>query len=155
MKTLGNFIAGCACMACIIKVDWLIYSRSCLHESHRVDSYIIIVKPPNKGHVGDDINSAVLSFIERLSSFRGSQCIKTIGHVIFGTLNSVLCREVYYTVSLFQRVHYWRFHCVYYSSYAPVNVIPEYPLCGDTGGFDIYSNQISHHRGNLFGSNPC
>ena len=39
--------------------------------------------------------------------------------------------------------------------YAPVNVIPQYPLCGDTGGFDIYSNQISHHRGNLFGSNPC
>ena len=38
---------------------------------------------------------------------------------------------------------------------APVNVIPQYPLCGDTGGFDKYSNQISHHRGNLFGSNPC
>ena len=36
------------------------------------------MEPPNKGHVGDNINSAVLSFIERLSSFRGSQCIKTI-----------------------------------------------------------------------------
>ena len=31
-------------------------------------------------------NSAVLSFIERLSSFRGSQCIKTIGNVIFWDL---------------------------------------------------------------------
>ena len=45
------------------------------------------VESPNKGNVGDTINSAVLSFIERLSSFRGS---KTIGHVIFGTSNSVL-----------------------------------------------------------------
>ena len=26
------------------------------------------VEPPNKGHVGDNKNSAVLSFIERLSS---------------------------------------------------------------------------------------
>ena len=70
------------------------------------------VEPPNKGQVGDNINSAVLSFIERLSSFRGSKCTKTIGHVIFGTSNSVLCREAYYTVSLFRRVHYQRFHCI-------------------------------------------
>ena len=49
------------------------------------------VEPPNKGHVGDNINSAVLSFIERLmSSFIGSKCAKSVGHVIFGTLNSVL-----------------------------------------------------------------
>ena len=61
---------------------------------------VATVELPNKGHIGD-IHSAVLSFIERLSSFRGSQCIKTIGNVIFGTLSSVLCREVYYTVSLF------------------------------------------------------
>ena len=47
-------------------------------------------EPLNKGHFGDNINSAVLSFIERLSSFRGSKCTKTIGHVIFGTSNSVL-----------------------------------------------------------------
>ena len=33
------------------------------------------VEPPSKGHVGDNINLAVLSFIERLFSFRGSQCI--------------------------------------------------------------------------------
>ena len=31
----------------------------------------IIVEPPNKGHVGDNINSAVVSFVERLSSFGG------------------------------------------------------------------------------------
>ena len=62
------------------------------------------VEPPNNGHVGDNINSAVLSFIEKLSSFRGS---KSTGHVICGTSNSVLCREV----SLFRRVHYRRFHC--------------------------------------------
>ena len=43
-----------------------------------------IVEPPNKGHFGDNINSAVLSFIERLSSFSGSKCTKTIGHVILG-----------------------------------------------------------------------
>ena len=53
------------------------------------------VEPLNKGHFGDNINSAVLSFIERLSSFRGSNCTKTIGHVIFGTSNSVLCREAH------------------------------------------------------------
>ena len=35
-----------------------------------------------------------VSFVERLSSFRGSQCIETIGRVICGTSSSVLCREV-------------------------------------------------------------
>ena len=36
------------------------------------DSWILIttVEPPNKGHVGDNINSAVVSFVERLSSSR-------------------------------------------------------------------------------------
>ena len=72
----------------------------------------VTVESLNKGHIGDNINSVALSFIERLSSFRGS-----IGHIIFGTSNSVLCREVYYTVSLFQRVHYRyrRFHCTSFS----------------------------------------
>ena len=41
------------------------------------------VEPLNKGHIGDNINSAVFPFIERLSSFRGPKCSKTIGHVIF------------------------------------------------------------------------
>ena len=79
------------------------------------------MEPPNKGHIGDNINSAVLSFIERLSSFRGSKCTKTIGHVIFGTSNSVFCREVYYTVSLFWRVHYRRFHCTHTCSLSPLS----------------------------------
>ena len=41
-----------------------------------IERFKCTVKPLNKGHIGDNINSAVLSFIERLSSFRGSQCIK-------------------------------------------------------------------------------
>ena len=39
---------------------------------------VYTVEPLNKGHVGDNVNSAVLSFVERLSSFRGSKCTKTI-----------------------------------------------------------------------------
>ena len=54
------------------------------------------VEPSNKGHVGTIIiNSAVFSFVERLSSFGGSKCIKTIGKAVFGTSTCVLCREVY------------------------------------------------------------
>ena len=41
------------------------------------------MEPPNKGLVGDNINSAVLSFIERLSSFGDSQCINSMGKVIW------------------------------------------------------------------------
>ena len=52
------------------------------------------MEPLNKGHVGDNINSAISSFIERLSSSRGSKCTKTIGHVIVGTSNSVQARFV-------------------------------------------------------------
>ena len=33
------------------------------------------------------------------------------------TTSCVLCREVYYTVSLFGRVHYQRFHVTVYSTY--------------------------------------
>ena len=64
-----------------------------------------MVEPPNKGHIGDSINSVVLSFIERLSSFRGSQCTKNIDRGFN-----------YYTVSLLQRVHYWRFQCIWSGS---------------------------------------
>ena len=67
---------------------------------------------------------------------------------------------IIYTIGLKINLHRPTHHRVHLCSNsihtnAPVNVIPQYPLCGDTGGFDIYSNQISHHRGNLFGSNPC
>ena len=76
--------------------------------------YKVYREPPNKGHVRDNINSAVVSFVERLSSFGGSKCIRTtcLGKQFFGTLNCVLYREVYYTVSLSWRVHYRRFHCI-------------------------------------------
>ena len=33
------------------------------------------VEPLNKGHFGDNINSADLFFVERLSSLGGSKCI--------------------------------------------------------------------------------
>ena len=33
------------------------------------------VEPPNKGHFGDNINSADLFFVERFSSLGGSKCI--------------------------------------------------------------------------------
>ena len=43
---------------------------------HKKISYSMVymqihaVEPPNKGHIGDNINSAVVSFVERLSSSR-------------------------------------------------------------------------------------
>ena len=67
------------------------------------------VKPPNKGHIGNNINSEVVSFVERLFSGEGSKCIRTVGNQFFGTLTFVLCGEVYYTVTLFQRAHYLYF----------------------------------------------
>ena len=51
-------------------------------------------------HFGDNINPAVVSFVERLSSFGGSKCIRTIGKQIFVTLPCVLCREVYILYSV-------------------------------------------------------
>ena len=43
------------------------------------------VEPPNKGHFGDNINSAVVSFVETL--FGNSKCIRTIyRETNFGTL---------------------------------------------------------------------
>ena len=38
--------------------------------------------------------------------------LKLLG-LLFGTLKSVLCREVYYIISLSQRVHYWGFYCIH------------------------------------------
>ena len=56
---------------------------------------IITLEPLNKGHVGDNINSAVLSFVESLSSFGGPKCIKAIlWRIIFATSTFVLCRKV-------------------------------------------------------------
>ena len=68
-------------------------------------THVQAVESLTKGHVGGNTNSDVLSFVERLSSFGGSICVRTIWKIIFGTSTSVLCREVYYTVSLSQRFH--------------------------------------------------
>ena len=68
------------------------------------------VELPNKGHFGDNINSADLFFEEKFSYLGGSKCIVGIGT---GTISHVLYREVCYTVSVFGRVHYRRFHCVH------------------------------------------
>jgi len=38
--------------------------------------------------------------------------LKLEGNQLFGTLKSVLCREVYYIMSLSRRVHCWRFYCI-------------------------------------------
>ena len=37
--------------------------------------YVHTVEPLNKGHFGDNINSADLFFAERISSLGGSKCI--------------------------------------------------------------------------------
>ena len=68
------------------------------------------VKLPNKGHFGDNINSAVVSFW-RFKNYRETN---------FGTLNCVLCREVYYTVSLSRRVHYCMEVPLYTHYYTPL-----------------------------------
>ena len=53
------------------------------------------------------MNSTVVSFVESLSpSQRRFNIIR--GNQLFETLKTVICREVYYTVSLSWRVHYWR-----------------------------------------------
>ena len=65
-------------------------------------SFVSTVESPNKGHVGDNINSAILSFLERLSSFGGSNYIRQI----FGTLDLCPFKEVYHT----WRIHYRKFH---------------------------------------------
>ena len=38
------------------------------------------------------------------------------------TVSRVLCREVYYTVSLFRRVHYPLFHCMYVRMYVLIEI---------------------------------
>ena len=68
-----------------------------------------IVKPPNKGHIEDNINSLV---VERLpSSWRLSMYWNCkLGRQFFGTSSSVPCRVVFCIVSLSRRVHNQRFH---------------------------------------------
>ena len=56
------------------------------------------VEPPNKGHIGDNVNSAVLYLI-------CTEVLNVLGKVIIGTSTNVLYRKVYCKVSLLQRVH--------------------------------------------------
>ena len=66
------------------------------------------MEPLNIGHFGTNIT---LANVPMVSSLGGSKCIENIGMISFGTLSCVLCIKVYYTVSLFGRDHYQRFHC--------------------------------------------
>ena len=56
------------------------------------------VEPTNKGYVRDNINSAVLSFIEKFPPLEVLSVLKLLlGSVIFGTLSNILIYgEVYY-----------------------------------------------------------
>ena len=64
--------------------------RPCFYKENTLSlAWLITVEPLNKGHVGKNINSLVLSLVERLSSSRRLQscnCIKTIGRVIIWDL---------------------------------------------------------------------
>ena len=48
--------------------DWQIWSCPGGVSATSIIFVTFFLEPPNKGHVGDNINSAVLSFVERLSS---------------------------------------------------------------------------------------
>jgi len=39
--------------------------------------------------------------------------LKLYGNQLFGTLKGVICREIYYIMSLSWRVHYHRFSCIW------------------------------------------
>ena len=85
-----------------------VYYTNSKFEHHWNAIFNIIVKPPNKGHIEDNINSLIverLSSSQRLSMYRNCK-----EGSFFGTSSSVPCREVFYIVSLSQRVHYQRFH---------------------------------------------
>ena len=74
------------------------------------------MKPPNKRHVGDTINSHVLYLVERLFHFLEVQIVLLLkGETgIFGSQQlSTIDRFIHTIVSLSRRVHYWRFHCTY------------------------------------------
>ena len=43
----------------------------CYNVNSRPDMYSLHVEPPNRGHIGDNIYSFDLSFVDRLSFFGG------------------------------------------------------------------------------------
>ena len=70
------------------------------------------VKPLNKGHVGDNINSHALSLVERLSSSRRFKLYCYYMEKEFS--GSQELSAVDNTVSLSQSVHHQRFYCMYH-----------------------------------------
>ena len=76
------------------------------------------VGPPNKGHVGDNINSLVMSFVDRgCPLLGGSQCIETIGKETSSSALIIVERS-FFTPPLSQRVPYWRFAIIIFFSLA-------------------------------------
>ena len=65
---------------------------------------VITVEPPNKGYFGKNINSVVMSFVERLSSsWRFKKHIRTTGKPIIWDIEKCPCREVCYIMSYLVR----------------------------------------------------
>ena len=74
------------------------------------------VKPSNKGHIGDNVYSHVLSLVERLSFYQRFKIIVLLLYnyrkpKFLDPKNCPPYREVFNTVSLSRRVHCRRFHC--------------------------------------------
>ena len=66
-------------------------------------STVCTVRPPNKGHFWNDVNSSY--FCSLYTEVYPFGRIKMYCRNYTGTLSCVLSREVYCTVSLFGRVH--------------------------------------------------
>ena len=60
------------------------------------------MEPPNKGHVGDNINSAVLYSVEVVLFQRFQYVLEVYGKQFLGTSTCVLHKEVYYTVPILE-----------------------------------------------------
>ena len=70
------------------KISWDVRTAAVINHT-------ITVKPPNKGHVGDNINSHALSLVERLSSFRRFELYCYYRETEFSGPRTVLCREFF------------------------------------------------------------
>ena len=57
-------------MKCTLEDDAISLNQAFLQTRVQFQPITYTVEPPNKGHFGDNINSAVMSFVERLSSRR-------------------------------------------------------------------------------------
>ena len=79
------------------------------------------VKPPNKGHSGDNninlVTHILLSFVERLSSFKVLNVHAFIGKVTFGSRAvSFVERSIIPHVSLVWKLHDLRFNFMLYQN---------------------------------------